>query len=186
MARTEEQKEKHREYMRDWSRRNADKVSARNRAKRLSDPEAERLRVRAYYQANKAVLQEQQASYRKANEVAIRARTRAMREANMAKSLLGYARSRAKRYGYAFNIDVSDCEVPTHCPVLGFELKVAVGKPSANSPTLDRLKPELGYVKGNVMVISHMANTIKSSATVDQLKQVANFYDCIFAAKALK
>jgi hypothetical protein len=34
---------------------------------------------------------------------------------------------------------------------------------------LDKIIPELGYVKGNVRIISTLANTMKSNATKDQL-----------------
>lgn len=34
-----------------------------------------------------------------------------------------------------------------------------------NSPTLDKLNPTLGYVKGNVAIISHLANSMKQNVT---------------------
>jgi hypothetical protein len=34
---------------------------------------------------------------------------------------------------------------------------------------LDKIIPELGYVKGNVRIISTLANTMKSNAIKDQL-----------------
>jgi len=39
-----------------------------------------------------------------------------------------------------------------------------------NSPSLDRIDPTKGYVKGNVWIISHKANTFKSYATHEELK----------------
>lgn len=45
-----------------------------------------------------------------------------------------------------------------------------------NSPTLDRIRPDLGYVKGNVIVISGRANRIKSDATIEELRDIASFY----------
>jgi uncharacterized protein YejL (UPF0352 family) len=44
------------------------------------------------------------------------------------------------------------------------------------SPQLDRLVPELGYVVGNVAVISRLANTIKSNATPQQIRAVADWF----------
>lgn len=43
------------------------------------------------------------------------------------------------------------------------------------SPSLDRVIPELGYVKGNVVFISNIANRIKNNATEDQLYAIADW-----------
>ena len=42
------------------------------------------------------------------------------------------------------------------------------------SPTLDRIVPEKGYVDGNVEIISSKANTIKSIGTSNDLYRVAD------------
>ena len=38
-----------------------------------------------------------------------------------------------------------------------------------NTPTLDKIIPKFGYVRGNVHVISFKANTMKSNGTLDEL-----------------
>lgn len=70
-----------------------------------------------------------------------------------AKGLLNGAKLRAKKFGLPFNIELCDIVIPTHCPVLGLLLKPSSGHHSPSSPTLDRIIPQLGYVKGNVAVI---------------------------------
>ena len=35
----------------------------------------------------------------------------------------------------------------------------------AQSPSLDRIKPHIGYIRGNVRVISYQANRIKCDCT---------------------
>lgn len=42
-----------------------------------------------------------------------------------------------------------------------------------DSPTLDRIVPEKGYVLGNIAVISHKANAIKQNATAEEILRVA-------------
>ncbi len=68
--------------------------------------------------------------------------------------------------------------MPRFCPALGIPLYRAAGSAAQgpNSPTLDRIVPELGYVRGNVRVISSRANQIKSDATPAELLQVACYY----------
>lgn len=77
---------------------------------------------------------------------------------------------RAKKAGIPFNLTRYDIHVPDRCPLLEIPLRVAsqVG-PAFNSPTLDRIVPSLGYVKGNVQVISHRANAMKNAADASEL-----------------
>ena len=51
------------------------------------------------------------------------------------------------------------------------------GKPGGkmNSPSLDRMDNSKGYVKGNVQVISHKANSMKFSASKDELLKFAEW-----------
>ena len=88
------------------------------------------------------------------------------------------AKTRAKKYGWAFNLDPSDIVIPKLCPVLGLSLGVQ-DKQSANSPTLDRFDNSKGYVKGNVRVISWRANALKSDATVEELERVVEYMKTI-------
>ena len=46
-----------------------------------------------------------------------------------------------------------------------------------NSPSLDRIVPELGYIPSNVVVISYKANAIKRNATPQEIRRVADFYE---------
>ena len=87
------------------------------------------------------------------------------------------AKSRAKERGIKFDLEISDVVIPTHCPILGLELKMYSGKSGGrpNSPALDRIDNNKGYVKGNVMVMSHLANMMKSSATTEQMIMFANW-----------
>lgn len=100
--------------------------------------------------------------------------------ANPGRRLFQCARLRAKDKVLPFNITVEDCAIPERCPILGiplFHSRGFKGGPRANSPTLDRIIPALGYVKGNVMVISHRANTIKTDATASEVRAVADFLE---------
>ena len=45
------------------------------------------------------------------------------------------------------------------------------------TPSLDRFVPNLGYVKGNIRVISFRANRLKSDATIDEMRQVLAYME---------
>lgn len=90
------------------------------------------------------------------------------------------AKSRAKKLGLPFTIEVTDITIPEHCPVFPYlELKVNKKHCADNSPSLDRIVPSKGYVKGNIVVISHKANTIKQNCTSKELRDVANWLEQI-------
>lgn len=62
------------------------------------------------------------------------------------------------------------------CPALSIEMVWGGGESgSRNSPSLDRTVPAKGYVKGNVVWMSLLANSIKSDATPDQVIRVGEY-----------
>lgn len=88
-------------------------------------------------------------------------------------TLLYLARQRAKQNNIPFNLSAEDIVIPRLCPVLGCRLRHGKNKrPIEQSPTLDRIVPSRGYVKGNVIVISSLANRIKSTANWRQILSV--------------
>ena len=94
--------------------------------------------------------------------------------------MLSVAKSRAKKYGIEFSITAEDIVIPERCPVFGFPLISGMGRSgrpggNVNSPSLDRIDASIGYVPGNVQVISHLANSMKHKATNEQLRQFAKW-----------
>jgi hypothetical protein len=109
------------------------------------------------------------ADYRRGNPVLVQT-------ANMVKN----ARQRAKTKNLAFNIDHDFVRsiIPSHCPIFNTKLEWSAqrgngNRPLPNSPSLDRIDPTKGYTKDNVWIISYKANTIKSNASHEELKLVA-------------
>ena len=88
-------------------------------------------------------------------------------------AILQNKKSNAKRAGIEFDIEVYDLDWPTHCPALGVELKYGGGRFDDATASIDRICPNKGYVKGNVQILSAMANRIKTNATAEQVMMVA-------------
>jgi hypothetical protein len=93
-------------------------------------------------------------------------RQRERRIERMEKSLLTQAKQRSDKKGFEFNLTIEDIIIPTQCPILNILIIPNSGK---NSPSVDRVDNTKGYVKGNVRIISSLANTMKSSATKEEL-----------------
>lgn len=100
-----------------------------------------------------------------------RAKTLARDPATWPLVALKYSRERATALGCPHAIRAEDIVVPGVCPVYGIVLKFG-GRRTHNSPSLDRLIPALGYVPGNVRVISWLANAHKSNATLAQHREL--------------
>jgi len=44
------------------------------------------------------------------------------------------------------------------------------------APSLDKIIPNKGYIRGNIVVISDIVNRLKSDASIEDLKKILNFY----------
>ena len=94
--------------------------------------------------------------------------------------LCSMAKRRAKNKGLEFNINKTDIDIPIICPILGIPIVKIYTKgknsgPTSNSPSLDRIDNTKGYVKDNVRVISHKANTMKHNASPIELIRFAEW-----------
>jgi hypothetical protein len=100
---------------------------------------------------------------------------------NPRKKMLYAARARANKLGVEFTITVNDIEIPTHCPVFGIPLEARIGQGRSNtyqilnSPSLDRIVNDKGYVPGNIAVISFRANLLKRDASTDELQAIVDY-----------
>lgn len=88
------------------------------------------------------------------------------------KEMLRHAKNRANDKNLPFNITLEDLVIPERCPILDTPLLWQDSHKWTNPenvPSLDKIVPEKGYVKGNICVISMKANTMKQDATKEQL-----------------
>lgn len=91
------------------------------------------------------------------------------------KVLYNAAKKRAKDQNLDFSIVLSDIVLPLKCPILNIELQFNEGRAMDNSYSIDRIDNSKGYIKGNIQIISFRANTIKNSASLDEIEKVYNY-----------
>jgi hypothetical protein len=123
-----------------------------------------------YYQANRDERLAKRKLYVQANKDKISVHERKKHAIDPRVSLLKSARYRAKKENLPFNLELEDIYIPKYCPYINIPLAVGGGgKPSPNSPSLDRIDPTLGYIKGNVIAVSFKANAMKQNATPQEI-----------------
>ena len=96
---------------------------------------------------------------------------------NPDKYLFWSVKGRANRAGLPFDLKFGDIIIPDICPILGIKLQRNIGKlsRSQNSPSVDRIYPEKGYIKSNIQVISMRANVMKNDASPEELRRFAHW-----------
>lgn len=85
------------------------------------------------------------------------------------KKIFDRVKGRAVRKGIPFDLELEDIIIPEVCPV--FKVPFIYGDHSWTY-SVDRIKPELGYVKGNIVIISNKANMMKNTATTEDIKML--------------
>lgn len=153
MLGVEEQRLQKNAYMREWKRKNKASVNATN--KKWKDSNRDLVRARERDRVNK--------------------------KAGTGKGYralwLNNIKLRAKKKGLPFDLSLDDLVFPDVCPVLGIPMVARSGGFNDNSPSIDRIIPANGYVKGNVQIISYRANRIKCHASLSDLKAIVAYME---------
>lgn len=99
------------------------------------------------------------------------------------KTLKVNAHYRAKKEGYKSDLTIEYLldifPKDFKCPALGIKMEWGNKKGRRTSPSLDKINPDKGYMKGNVAFISSKANSIKSDATPKEIFKVAKWLEKI-------
>lgn len=83
------------------------------------------------------------------------------------KRIYNRAKARAKEKGIEFTIELSDITIPDVCPV--FKIPFVYGDHGLTY-SIDRIDPNKGYVKGNVIIMCNRANMMKNNATLEEVE----------------
>ena len=95
------------------------------------------------------------------------------------RQLYSQIKNGAKKRDIPFDLTLTDLyelSFPITCPVLGIPLAFNSGKPLDNSYSVDRIDSNKGYTKDNIVIVSNRANTLKSNASLDEMKMLVEFY----------
>lgn len=150
MGMSEEARLKRNARMREWKRKNPEKVNALKRAYIRNNPHVK--------ERNRMALQEWR--YKAAEYI-----------------LCQQARKNAKRKGIPFDLSPEDIIIPEFCPVLGMPLvRKTPGRTRPNDyPSLDRKDNSKGYIKGNVFVVSWRANRLKCDGSLEEFEAIIRY-----------
>jgi hypothetical protein len=133
---------------------------------RKDNPERAREISRDYYARRKA---------KGHKPLAVKSR-KVQRINNPEKSLFRSTKQRAARMGIPFDLTVSDIIIPESCPVFAKPIIIFPFRHEFG-PSVDRIIPSLGYVKGNIQVISMKANRLKSNGDLESFKAIVAYIE---------
>lgn len=154
--RTDAQRAKHAADQRAWVARNRDKVRASNR------------------QAYRARQAKPEAKAKRAENLR---RAAHRRYQDRPKTIHARLRRTCRAEGIPFDLTIADLAIPERCPLLGIPIVVRTEGthrgPRHDAPSVDRLDPTKGYVRGNVWVVSMRANAIKQNASLEEIETLA-------------
>ncbi len=106
----------------------------------------------------------------------IKQHNRKYREENWRSVLLSTLKARAKKRSIDIdpNLSMNDIPDPTEkkCPVFNCVYVMGSRNKHAFSATVDRINHKLGYIKGNLQLLSSLANDIKSNADPGIIRRV--------------
>jgi len=153
---TEEQKR----YNKLYYEKNKERIKAQQKIRNLAvDREKESIRAKEYYALNK-------------EKIIARTRQNSIKwfSKNYARKMWYTAQARARYSNLEFDIHHTDIHIPEYCPYLGIKITTTQneGRQISNA-SLDRIDSTKGYIKGNIQVISDLANRMKQDATQEQL-----------------
>lgn len=94
------------------------------------------------------------------------------------KKLLSCVKSRVKKENIPFDLDHGwiNQNLPKICPI--FKTEIILGnnlENRNNSPSIDKIVPNIGYIKSNCRIISYKANLLKSDGTAEEHEKIANY-----------
>jgi len=97
------------------------------------------------------------------------------------RNIMWRAKRRSRENNLPFNLTLEYMRTlyTDICPVFGFPLNYTREKITPDCASLDKFIPDLGYVPGNVHIISVRANLLKKDASVSDIEKLLNWMKSI-------
>lgn len=157
------------QYMKEYREKNKERINKR---------------AKEYYNKNQEKMNEKAKKYSRLHRERCYQSGLEWIQKNPEKNMLLRSKASAKKRGIEFTIALSDIQIPEMCPYLAIPLTNQRGEGKVLSNiSLDRIDNSKGYIPGNVQVISSLANTMKNSASLEELetfcKNVLNHLEAI-------
>ena len=163
-------KERNAKKAREWRAKNKDRCRLHSRTAYQKNKEKRKVSDRKYYESNKERIIKKQKEYYKNNPEHFKLYQKDLRKRRPSKHLYEHARRRAREKGIEFKISEKDIVVPSFCPLLEIPIFNGTNTMCDNSPSVDRIDLNLGYIPENIMVISYKANRMKSNSTFEEFE----------------
>jgi len=143
--------ERHREMTKRWAEANKERVAAKLKRWHAANHEKRMAQGREWKRKHAAEIAALEKSKRLENP-----------ERHWTRRALTRCKVRAKQKSVPFSITAADLlPLPEFCCVLGIKIDYFSGPVRQLWASVDRIVPALGYVPGNVRIISHAANMAK-------------------------
>jgi hypothetical protein len=133
------------------------------------DPEKKRIYERQYKILHRDRIRELARNWRAKHRGRILLEEAERRSRLRIQYLVTSAKHRAKRRGVDFDLSYTDLSIPDSCPLCSGPIVYSTGRPTKQSPSIDRIVPSIGYVARNAWVICAGCNQAKSSVTPKML-----------------
>jgi hypothetical protein len=159
-------------------------IYQRHKDRYHNDPEYKEKVLRQkseYYQRIKTTteFQEKKKEYNKRNAAYFNKKTKEYNAARPFHYAFRRLRMRAKQHNLPFDLDADYLTQiwSGSCAIFGTPLQYpySTDRMVDDKATIDRIVPDLGYVKGNVCWVSNRANIIKSFGTVEEHRKIVEY-----------
>ena len=167
-------KERIAECGKEYRKENKERIAEYDKEYKQKNKERKAEYMKEYYQKNKERLTEYQKEYDKSRAKPTPEMYRFF--SNKASKLK--TKSRGNKIPYDLDGKYLQSIYPEDgkCPALNIEMKAGSDSDWRLLPSVDRIDPSGGCIRGNVIWISWLANCIKTSATPKQIITVGEFY----------